>query len=196
MTVGFDVFVQLVIAAITTCPWSTVNVSPSRSTVTAARGRSATSPPPCRGRWAGGSGAPMPLAAAPADGGSLAGNDWADAASGLAGRTCNGSWSNPPGRRAGGIDEGRASRKAALPSASDTRSCGREGPAIDGSTVDKSSCSVSRERRSRRRVVPQALLLRVGLDEVDQLGGPSGEPQVAQRLGVDREDGHRRAVLR
>src|SRR6185436_6215065 len=76
ITVGFDVFVQLVIAAITTCPWSTVNVSPSRSTVTAARGRSATSPPR-RGRWVGGSGAPIPLAAAPADGGSLAGNDWA-----------------------------------------------------------------------------------------------------------------------
>ena len=35
ITDGFDVFVQLVIAAITTCPWSSSNVSPSIVTVLA-----------------------------------------------------------------------------------------------------------------------------------------------------------------
>src|SRR6266542_2581579 len=34
---------------------------------------------------------------------------------------------------------GRVARKAALASLSDTRSCGRRGPAIDGTTVDRSS---------------------------------------------------------
>ena len=45
-------------------------------------------------------------------------------------------------------------------------------------------------------VVPEALLLRVGLDELDLLLGAAGELQVAQRLGVDREDRARRAELR
>jgi hypothetical protein len=47
----------------------------------------------------------------------------------------------------------------------------------------------------RAPVVPEALLLRVGLDEVAQLLRAPGELEVAQRLGVDREDRARRAVL-
>ena len=36
--------------------------------------------------------------------------------------------------------------------------------------------------------MPQALLARVGLDQLELLGGPPRETQVAQRLRVDRED--------
>ena len=45
-------------------------------------------------------------------------------------------------------------------------------------------------------VVPQPLLLGVGLHQGDLLGGPPGELQVAQCLGVDGEDGAGRAELR
>ena len=38
------------------------------------------------------------------------------------------------------------------------------------------------------RLVPEALLLGVGLDQRDVRFGAAGEPQVGQRLGVDRED--------
>src|SRR5919107_1871213 len=44
-------------------------------------------------------------------------------------------------------------------------------------------------------VVPQALLLGIGLDQRDQLGRAAGELEVAQGLGVDREDGAGRPVL-
>ena len=44
--------------------------------------------------------------------------------------------------------------------------------------------------------MPQPLLLGVGLHQRDLLGRAAGELQVAQRLGVDREDRARRAELR
>ena len=60
---------------------------------------------------------------------------------------------------------------------------------------------VELERVGERRVlgvlvVPEALLLGVGLDEVDLLLRPAREQQVAQRLLVDREDRAGRAELR
>ncbi len=45
-------------------------------------------------------------------------------------------------------------------------------------------------------VVPEPLMLGVGLHQCAELLGAAGEPQVAQRLGVDGEDRGRRAVLR
>ena len=84
---------------------------------------------------------------------------------------------------------------SARASVSATRSCGRAGPANDGSTVDRSSASVSSYTGTRGGVVPQALLLRVRLDERDEIVGPAGRAQVAQRLVVDREHRARRAVL-
>ena len=49
ITVGFDVFVQLVIAAITTRPWSSsVSVPSSSVTVTGSALRSSTAVPPAR----------------------------------------------------------------------------------------------------------------------------------------------------
>src|SRR5580658_476922 len=80
MTEGFDVFVQEVIAAITTDPWSTAVAVPSSSVI-----------------WTG------PDARVPA----------------------------------------RASRNAVLASASAIRSCGRRGPAIEGTTVDRSRVTSS-----------------------------------------------------
>ena len=49
--------------------------------------------------------------------------------------------------------------------------------------------------RDGGRVVPEALLLRVRLDERDEVVGAAGRAQVAQRLVVDREQRARRAVL-
>src|SRR5437867_3325359 len=46
------------------------------------------------------------------------------------------------------------------------------------------------------RVVPQALLLGVGLDQGDPFGRPAGEPQVGEGLGVDGEDRAGGAELR
>ena len=86
-------------------------------------------------------------------------------------------------------------RKASFASVSAIRSCGRFGPAIDGTTVDRSSSSRSLNRGSHARVVPEALLLGVGLDQRHLLGGPAGEAQVVERDLVDREDGAGRAEL-
>ncbi len=44
--------------------------------------------------------------------------------------------------------------------------------------------------------VKEALLAGVGVDQLDQLGGPPRELEVTQRLGVDREDRAGRAELR
>ena len=84
-----------------------------------------------------------------------------------------------------------------MPLASDsgTRSCGRFGPGErrhHGRQVELEGLG---EARLGRRVVPEALFLGVGLDEGDLVGGAAGQPQVAQRLVVDREDRAGRAVL-
>ena len=50
-------------------------------------------------------------------------------------------------------------------------------------------------RLGRARRVEEALLLAVRLDELDLRLGAAREAQVAERLGVDREDAARRAVL-
>ena len=79
MTLGFDVFVQLVIAAMTTWPWSSSVSVPSPSvtaTLCDARVASAT------WSWAAcGSGWPSPPLPGATPGGSLAGNDCAESSS-------------------------------------------------------------------------------------------------------------------
>ncbi len=52
-----------------------------------------------------------------------------------------------------------------------------------------------RVRRLLLRVVPEQVLLAVRLDERDPLGAASGQPEVRERLLVDREEAARRAVL-
>src|SRR6266568_8258470 len=104
ITNGFDVFVQEVIAAITTDPWSTlVWVPSSRVTGDGDDGRSSS--PPETGSEAG---------KVPA---------------------------RPLSRPGACTYEPSASRNACLALVSATRSCGRLGPASDGTTVDRSSSS-------------------------------------------------------
>ena len=89
-----------------------------------------------------------------------------------------------------------AIRNDALASVSETRSCGRFGPASDGTTSPRSSSSVSEYVGLLGvLVVPQALGLGVGLHQLDVLGAAAGELEVAQGLGVDREDRAGRAEL-
>ena len=99
--------------------------------------------------------------------------------------------------RSSGRKPSSAIRNDALDSVSETRSCGRFGP---GQRRDDLA-EVELERLGVGRllgvlVVPQALLARVGLDELDALLRAPGELEVAQRLGVDREDRAGRAELR
>ncbi len=175
---------QLVIAAITTWPWSSVGLGAvgERDRRLARCGARRPAAPPV-----------SPCGASP----SLRDCRW---------------W---PGRRRPGSDSSSASssssscrrRRAAGPpapsgtrrldSVSETRSCGRFGPGDRRHHVGQVELDVIGERRLLGvLVVPQALLLGVGLDERDLLGRAAGELQVAQRLGVDREDRAGRAELR
>src|SRR3954451_565419 len=79
ITDGFDVFVQLVMAAITTCPWSRSKRVPSESVTGTERWGRAPRRPAARGDGpAVSSGSPAPFTDSAADGGSLAGKDSAD----------------------------------------------------------------------------------------------------------------------
>src|SRR5262249_29227800 len=51
------------------------------------------------------------------------------------------------------------------------------------------------EGRAVARLAPEALLLGVAFDEVDALEAAAGQPQVRQRLVVDREQRRRRPEL-
>jgi hypothetical protein len=75
MTDGFDVFVQLVIAAMTTEPWSSSKLSPSEATATGLDRRVEA------GAAVGSGSATGACPGAVSSGGSLAGNDSANASS-------------------------------------------------------------------------------------------------------------------
>src|SRR5205085_11584247 len=79
ITDGFDVLVQLVMAAITTSPWSRSKLRPSTVTGTAACGRSMVPAPACGGGSWGVPTASGWCPGAPLAGGSVAGLDWATA---------------------------------------------------------------------------------------------------------------------
>src|SRR6185312_6562623 len=120
ITSGLEVLVQEVIAAITTAPWSSSTVWPlSRVALTGRRGREGR--PVSWPNVAGRSPTRLPVTAM----GSEAGNDSAPA------------WSSPVGGPAGAYWPS-AVRNARGALASGIRSCGRFGPAIDGTTVDRS----------------------------------------------------------
>ena len=63
--------------------------------------------------------------------------------------------------------------------------------------LDRREVELDDLRVGRRlvRVVPERVLLAVRLDERDPLGRAARQAQVAKRLGVDREEAARRAVL-
>src|SRR3954468_21215176 len=101
MTLGFDVFVQLVIAAMTTAPCSSADV---------ATGASATA---------------------------------ADDAPPVTADTCEEPAASAPFLEEDAISELSPAWKLLFTCFNDTRSCGRLGPARQGSTDDRSSSSVS-----------------------------------------------------
>ena len=131
ITDGFEVFVQLVIAAITTEPWPSSNSLPSSVLTTACAGSASAT---AVGAPACGSGSPSASMLEPGAGGSLAGNDSHDASSGVP-------FAGLPLPLA--IISLSAAWYDSAASVSATRSCGRFGPARLGSTVARSSSSVS-----------------------------------------------------
>src|SRR6478736_4666014 len=118
MTEGLEVLVQLVIEAIATMPWSS-SWPPASATVTGREDR--VEPSPVR------AGAEPPLAGLSGVGGSLAGK--------LSPRTSS------PSRCS--TYSGSTLRKDVLASVSAMRSCGRFGPAMEGTTVERSSSRYS-----------------------------------------------------
>ena len=79
---------------------------------------------------------------------------------------------------------------------SSMRSCGRAGPAIDGTTVARSSASVSVKRGVGDSLVRNSpCALAVLLDELDLVFAAAADAQVVEGLVVDGEEAHGRAVL-
>src|SRR5688572_8505849 len=136
MTVGFDVFVHEVIAAIATEPEEILAVSePIVTSIGSYHGSRATPPVTC---LAGDDS--VAASSRLYAGGSLAGNDSADASS---------TWP-PTGRRrptspaaTALMPFGKWLWKLSGSAWSGTRSCGRRGPATEGSTVARSSSSIA-----------------------------------------------------
>ncbi len=177
ITDGFEVLVQLVIAAITTRPWSSVvSVPSSRVTFTGFASRSSTAvppSPPCS--WL------ARLARFVVGSRRIRGGE----------RVCASLVVTVAELLSGAFDRTPSSdsRNAALALVRAIRSCGRLGPAIDGSTEPRSR-SIWSEKvgSSASSVVEHPLLARVGVHELDRLGRATGELEVAKRLLVDRED--------
>ncbi len=128
MTDGLEVLVHDVIAAITTCPWSSSVSVPSASVTCALTdARSATWTPPV----------PEPASSAVCSCGVLGS---CAAVGSEAGKVSSSGASHSSGS---GRKPSSAIRNEALDSVSVTRSCGRLGPASEGTTSPRSSSSVS-----------------------------------------------------
>ena len=189
ITDGFEVFVQLVIAAITTRPWSTsVSVPSSSVTVTGSATRSsvaavAVAAARCPGSRAAG----RARCRGPRPGGSEAGKDSAFASS----------TSLPSAFGRALVELGQRLEERVL-------GVGQRDPVLRALRAGDRGLDlgeVELERLGEGRVlgvlvVEHPLLARVGVDELDQLGRAAGELEVAQRLAVDGEDRAGRAELR
>ena len=188
MTDGFEVFVQLVIAAITTCAVVELEVRRRRVVTSTAGARCLVAT--ARGRRSAGAlGRPW---SRPRPGSSSPAGRWPGTTrGGAAGRR-----SSPTPFVVGDVAGQRLAERRLRVGAAP------RGPAgASGRRARHDVAEVELERVGERRllgvlVVPEALLLGVGLDERDLLGRAAGELEVAQRLGVDREDRARRAELR
>ena len=122
ITDGFEVFVQDVMAAMTTCPWSIRVSLPASLTVTGLLGH-------CSGSSSTGSvrGGSFPAIRRLIAIGSLAGNDSADASS------------SPPSTASSTDAPVNSARNVCWATRNGIRSWGRFGPAIEDSTVARSS---------------------------------------------------------
>ncbi len=129
ITDGLEVLVHEVMAAMTTEPWSTVVFVPSSSVTSV-----------------GVYGRPAGCPAGSTDG--L--ESWPFSRSGANGSEAGKVSAISPSSLSSSTYEPSAARKAVLASASATRSCGRFGPASDGTMVDRSSDSSSEYRAGRR----------------------------------------------
>ena len=185
ITAGFEVLVQLVMAAITTCPWSIAHAVPSASVT----GIGFEIRVPSWFGSAAGTGLTKRVLGS-SSGGSLAGNESAEARSM---KPVNFGAADDPGEF--GRSAGNAARYARPALRRATRSCGRVGPAMLGSIVARSSSRCSAYAGSACGIVPETLSLCVCIDQRDALLTASGEAQVPQRFVVDREDRDRRPVL-
>ena len=183
MTVGFDVFVHEVIAAIATDPVRIV-AAPSTSSAIAGRPPSTATRPRRRvGRPVG-----SPRHAGTNAGGSSPGTTRPTRPP----RAVAGTRTSPPGRR-GPRAPGRSSGSCPQ-AASGTRSCGRRGPATDGSTVARSSSSSS-SKSGPAPAPATGPAPRIPLDQVDRSAERPGQAEVGERLVVDREERRRRPEL-
>ena len=187
ITVGLEVFVHEVIAAIATDP---VRMDPRTAPIRrpiAGYGSSAIE---------SGSGAAESASCSRSpprayEGGSLAGNESADATS-----TTPSIGPGPPAHRpVRQVRSGSSPRKSSLSASSGTRSCGRRGPATDGTTDARSSSRSASKSRDDARITPEALLLRVAFDQGHAIVGTPRQPEVSERLVIDREERGRRPEL-
>ena len=140
ITVGLEVFVQEVIAAIATDPVLTTTRSPPTSIGTPRYERSSVGDAPATTGSAGGAGCGRSESAEAKAGASDAGNDWAEASSTAEapGTAASASAASPDCS-----PSGKLVRKLSRSRSSGTRSCGRRGPATDGTTVARSRTSSS-----------------------------------------------------
>ena len=183
ITLGFDVFVHDVIAAITTWPWSSSVSVPSASVSgTTVETRSATCAPPVPAPAS--SSAPRSCDGVAVRGGRVGGREGLlGPLVGLGVRRLDEVLEREPERRLG-LGERHAVLRALR--AGERRH--------DLAEVELERLGVG--RLLGVLVVPQALRAGVGLDALDDLGRAAGELEVAERLGVDREDRAGRAELR
>ena len=91
-----------------------------------------------------------------------------------------------------------AMAKPAFTSLSATRSCGRFGPASDGSTCDEIELEhVGEDRVGRGLAAVHALRLGIGGDQRNARGRPAGvRRDMSMRIVIDREEAAGRAVFR
>ena len=192
MTDGFDVFVQLVIAAMTTWPWSSSVFVPS-ARITGPRRRGAR-----RGARPRSARRATRRSRARAGGGPRGRRRRGGRTPGTTARrtrSCRAAPSSAPS--SAGMKSFSAMRNAACASVSVTRSCGRLGPASDGTTVPRSSSMRSEYAGSTELSSCHSPCSRAyASTSATSSGGAARELEVAQRLGVDREDRAGRAELR
>ena len=185
MTLGLEVLVQLVIAAMTTRPWSSSNVVPS-SRVTSIASSLPRSARATAGSWIAGRGRPRSSSWSSA-GGSEAGKDSSFSLVDAVAKLLAGLGVELLHRLEEGL-LGVGERHPVL------RALGAGDAGHDVAEVELEQVGEVGVRGVG--LGEHSLLAGVGVDQLDRLGRAAGEVEVAQGLGVDREDRAGRAELR